>query len=118
MTTAAELFERLANVGRIAAMRNVRCSYVYHVRQAGDWRVTINDGAVGVQKDVGGSEGDATFTCDEQEFVDMVEGRRNMGTTAMQGRLAFKGEYEHLMTQIPLFQSINPQRQQRRMGSV
>jgi putative sterol carrier protein len=108
MTRAAELFERLARVGRIGALRNVRTSYVYHVQNAGDWRVTIDEGAIRIQNDAPDAEGDATFTCDEQEFVDMVEGRRKMTTTAMQGRLGFKGDFEHLVVQAPLFESISP----------
>jgi putative sterol carrier protein len=113
MTKAAEVFEELGNVGRIAAMRNVSASYVYHIRGAGDWRVTVRDGAVGIQKDGGSAEADASFTCDEQEFVDMVQGSRKMITTAMQGRLSFKGDYEHLMAQLPLFQSIQREHQRR-----
>src|SRR5262245_49463794 len=111
MNRAADVFEQLAHVGRIGAMRNVRASYVYHLHHAGDWRVTGHDGAVGIQKDVGNAEGDATFTCDEQEFIDMVEGRLRLNTTAMQGRLVFKGDYEHLIAQVPLFQSITLKRQ-------
>ena len=71
-------------------LRGVRGNYLFDIEQVGSWFVAVNDGKIKV--DEGKHEADCVIRCSEQDFVDIVEGRRNLLTAALQGRVQVRGD--------------------------
>jgi arylformamidase len=88
--TAQEVF----NVHRMqqyeAVLRGVRGTYRFDIDKVGSWFLAVNDGVVNVQEST--DDADCVISCDEQDFVDIVEGRRNLITAHMQGRVHVRGD--------------------------
>ena len=88
--TAHEVF----NLDRIqkyqAVLRGVHGTYLFDIDKVGCWFVAVDDGAIHVEETK--RDADCTISCDEADFVDIVEGRRNLLTSVMQGRVQVQGD--------------------------
>jgi arylformamidase len=88
--TAKEVF----NVHRMQrfepVLRGVHGTYLFDIDKVGNWFVAVDDGAVNVEE--ARREADCTIICDEQDFVDIIEGHRNLITSHMQGRVTVRGD--------------------------
>ena len=88
--TAQEVF----NVHRMQkyapVLRGVHGTYLFEIDKVGSWFVAVDDGAVNIEETR--READCTISCDEQDFVDIVEGRRNLITAHMQGLVKVRGD--------------------------
>jgi len=71
-------------------LRGVHGTYLFNIENLGAWFVSVDDGAVTIDK--GSREADCIISCSEQDFVDIVEGRRNLITAALQGRVQVRGD--------------------------
>lgn len=88
--TAQEIF----NIHRMQkynpVLRGVHGTYLFDIDKVGSWFVAVDDGAIHVEEKK--RDADCTIRCDENDFVDIVEGRRNLITSYMQGRVKIRGD--------------------------
>ena len=96
-----EFFDGLASradADKTAGMNN---SYLFDIEGAGQWLVTVQDGAVSVAE--GGGEADTTITTTEDSFMAIVRGEQNPTTAYMTGKLKIKGDMGAAMKLQKLF---------------
>jgi putative sterol carrier protein len=71
-------------------LRGVHCTYLFDIEEVGAWFVSVDDGTVTVEE--GSREADCVIRCSEEDFVEIAEGRRNLLTAALQGRVQVRGD--------------------------
>jgi arylformamidase len=71
-------------------LRGVHGTYLFDIEKVGSWFVAVDDGAISVEETK--RDADCTIICNEQDFVEMIEGRRNLITARMQGRVKIRGD--------------------------
>jgi putative sterol carrier protein len=71
-------------------LRGVHGSYLFDIEQVGCWFVAVDDGKIRVTE--GKREADCVIHCSDEDFVEIVEGRRNLLTAALQGRVQVRGD--------------------------
>lgn len=71
-------------------LRGVRGTYLFDIEQVGNWFVAVDDGKIKVTE--AKHEADCVIRCSEEDFVDIVEGRRNLLTAVLQGRVQVRGD--------------------------
>jgi len=88
--SAQEIFD--LNKGRhdVPLLRGVNGTYLFNIDKVGAWFVSVDDGTVTVDK--GSREADCVISCSEEDFVEIIEGRRNLLTAALQGRVRIRGD--------------------------
>ena len=88
--TAQEVFNlhRMQNYEPV--LRGVHGSYLFDIDKVGCWFLAVDDGAIQVEETK--RDADCTISCDEPDFVDIVEGRRQLITAHMQGRVKIHGD--------------------------
>ena len=99
--TVQEFFDGLAaraDSEKTAGMNN---SYLFDIEGAGQWLVTVNDGAVSVTQ--GGGEADTTISTSEETMMAVVRGEQNPTTAYMTGKLKIKGDMGAAMKLQKLF---------------
>ena len=88
--TAQEVF----NLHRVQhdepILRGVYGTYLFEIDKVGNWFVAVDDGGVKIEETK--RNADCTISCDERDFVDIVEGLRNLITAHMQGRVKVYGD--------------------------
>jgi putative sterol carrier protein len=90
MPTAHELFERAKLLTDVPLLRGVTGTYLFDIEQAGYWFISVKDGAIHIEETK--RDADCTISCSESDFIDIVEGRRNLITAGMQGRIQIRGD--------------------------
>ncbi len=95
-----EFFDSLANrdASKTAGMNN---SYLFDIEGAGQWLVTVADGAVNVSD--GGGEADTTISTSEESFLAITRGELNPTSAYMTGKLKIKGDMGAAMKLQKLF---------------
>jgi putative sterol carrier protein len=88
--SAQEVFQIYSNHKDEPILRGVRGSYLFDIEQVGTWFVSVDDGALTFDEKP--HEADCVIGCSEQDFVDIVEGRRNLITAVLQGRVQVRGD--------------------------
>lgn len=88
MPEVRELFERVRPY--VPFMRGVRATYLLDIAGAGNWYITVDDGAIKVDQST--HDADCVIQCSAEDFVEIVEGRRNMYTAFLQGRVRVSGD--------------------------
>jgi len=71
-------------------LRGVHGTYLFDIDKVGCWFVGVDDGAVNIEETR--RDADCTIRCDERDFVEIVEGRLNLITARMQGRVLVDGD--------------------------
>jgi hypothetical protein len=92
---ASDLFERLGSDGRDSRLAGTRGTVRFDVRDAGSWRVHFEDGRYSVER--GGGDCDLSIGCDEQDFVEVMQGKRNFVTALLQDRFEATGDVALLL---------------------
>jgi putative sterol carrier protein len=90
MTTAHEAFEQYKDQTYAPLLRGVTGTYQFEIEGAGYWFLSVRDGAISIKETQ--HDADCTISCDESDFIDILEGRRNLITAAMQGRVKIRGD--------------------------
>jgi len=90
MTTAHELYERRKSQKFEPLLRGVHGTYLFEIEGVGHWFVRVRDGAIEIEE--ARQDADCTIRCYEEDFIDIVEGRRNLVTATMQGRVKMSGD--------------------------
>lgn len=88
-----------ARVGGRAA--GLTASYVFDIRDAGAWTVSVEDGAVTVTEGTG--RADATISASAETFEKLVARRQNPTTAYMTGKLKVSGDLGAAMKLQKLF---------------
>ena len=88
--TAQEVFNLHRMQKHEPVLRGVHGTYLFEIDKVGSWFVAVDDGAIKI--DEKNRDADCTISCDERDFVDIVEGRRNLITAHMQGRVKVRGD--------------------------
>jgi ubiquinone biosynthesis protein UbiJ len=71
-------------------LRGVRGTYLFDIEQVGCWFVAVDDGKIKITE--GRHEADCAISCSEEDFIEIFEGRRNLVTAALQGRVQVRGD--------------------------
>lgn len=96
-----EFFDGLAaraDADKTAGMNN---SYLFEIEGAGEWLVSVQDGAVSVSE--GGGEADTTIATSEETMLAVIRGEQNPTTAYMTGKLKIKGDMGAAMKLQKLF---------------
>lgn len=88
--TAQEVFSLHRMQKYEPVLRGVHGTYLFDIDKVGCWFVAVDDGAIHIEETKRGA--DCTISCDERDFVDIVEGQRNLITAQMQGRVKIQGD--------------------------
>ena len=88
--TAQEVFNLHRMQKYEPVLRGVHGTYLFDIDKVGSWFVAVDDGAIRVEETK--RDADCTISCDEPDFVDIVEGRRQLITSHMQGRVTIRGD--------------------------
>jgi putative sterol carrier protein len=88
--TAQEVFDLHRMQKYEPLLRGVHGTYLFDIDKVGCWFVAVDDGAINMQETRRDAE--CTISCGERDFVDIVEGRRNLLTSHMQGRVKIRGD--------------------------
>lgn len=92
--SAKELFQRFQSSQYQPSLRKIRGTYLFQVDNVGDLYVSVNDGEITAEQRKAGQgkqDADCSFQCGEQDFIDITEGRRNLLTAILQGRVHVHG---------------------------
>jgi putative sterol carrier protein len=95
-----EFFDSLASrdASATAGMNN---SYLFDIEGAGQWLVSLTDGAIDVSE--GAGEADTTITTSEENFLAISRGELNPTSAYMTGKLKIKGDMGAAMKLQKLF---------------
>jgi putative sterol carrier protein len=88
--TVQEFFDTLpdkVDPDKTAGMNN---SYVFDIEGAGEWTVSVADGAVSVVE--GAGDADCTISASEETLMKIAKGEANATTAYMTGKLKIKGD--------------------------
>jgi putative sterol carrier protein len=99
--TVHQFFDSLASrtdTEKTAGMNN---SYLFDIEGAGQWVVSVKDGAVDVSE--GAGEADTTITTSEESFLAISRGELNPTSAYMTGKLKIKGDMGAAMKLQKLF---------------
>src|SRR5215475_2355743 len=88
--TAEEVFSLHRMQKFEPVLRGVHGTYLFDIDKVGCWFVAVDDGTTHVEEKR--RDADCTISCDEPDFVDIVEGRRQLLTSYMQGRVKIRGD--------------------------
>lgn len=92
---ARSFFEELAARGYEPLMHRVTGTYDFDIAGAGHWQVHSDAGTLHVSEIRPGSHHkgnpDCTIACDADEFNEILQGRQDLVTAFMQGRMQVSG---------------------------
>src|SRR5215472_2361036 len=88
--TAQEVFSVHRTQKYEPLMRGVHGTYLFDIDKVGCWFVAVDDGAIRIEETE--HDADCTISCNEQDFVDIVEGRLDLITARKQGRVKIHGD--------------------------
>ena len=88
--TAQEVFNLHRTQLHEPILKGVHGTYLFDIDKVGSWFVAVDDGAIHIEETK--RDADCTINCDEPDFVDIVEGRRQLLTAYMQGRVKIRGD--------------------------
>ena len=88
--TAQEVFNLHRTQMYEPILRGVHGTYLFDIEKVGCWFVAVDDGTIHIEETK--RDADCTISCDEPDFVDIVEGRRQLITSHMQGRVKIHGD--------------------------
>jgi putative sterol carrier protein len=89
-TSARELFARVGPEGHEPRFAGTHATVRFDVRGAGSWLLRIDDGNYSIQE--GSGNADLVVASDEEDFANVMEGRHNFITAALQNRLEASGD--------------------------
>jgi putative sterol carrier protein len=98
--TVQEFFDTLPqrDASKTEGMNN---SYLFDIEGAGQWVVSVADGAISVTE--GGGEADTTISTSEESFLAISRGELNPTSAYMTGKLKIKGDMGAAMKLQKLF---------------
>ena len=89
MPTAHEVFQLHQFQKYEPLLRGVTGTYLFEIEGVGSWFLSAREGVIKMEEVR--HDADCTIFCDEPDFIDIIEGRRNLITATMQGRVKIRG---------------------------
>jgi putative sterol carrier protein len=71
-------------------LAGVRGTYLFDIKDSGCWHVTVEDGRIHTKES--NEPAQCGIKCEEEDFINIVEGRQNLTTAWMQGRVQITGD--------------------------
>lgn len=104
MTTAGELFDRMASTFNVAKASNLNATVQFDLSgpEGGIWHVKVADGACEVNQGATASP-TATVKMEADNYVKMVKGELNAVTAFMMGQIKVEGDLNTVMKFQTLF---------------
>jgi hypothetical protein len=65
-------------------------TYLFDIHGAGSWHVSVDDGRLGIKES--NEPAQCGIACEEEDFIGIMEGRQNLVTSWMQGRVNITGD--------------------------
>ena len=90
MPTAHKVFQQYESKKYEPLLRGVTGTYLFDIEGVGYWFISVRDGAIKLEE--ARHDADCTIRCNESDLIDIIEGRRNLITAAMQGRVKIQGD--------------------------
>lgn len=90
MPKAHEVFQQHQFQKYQPLLSGVTGTYLFEIEGVGYWLISVRDGAISIEE--ARRDADCTISCDEPDFIDIIEGRRSLITAAMQGRMKVRGD--------------------------
>jgi putative sterol carrier protein len=87
--SASEFFKEFQKSDYRPALQGVQGTCRFDIGNAGSWRILMNDGKVEV--DENREEADCVIACGEEDFIPIVNGKQNLLTAFLQGRVRLSG---------------------------
>lgn len=82
-------FEQLSTRGYEPLLHEVSGTYRFDIKGKESWGVVVRDGVLTVTREL--PQADCVFTCDQDLFTRIIEGKQNPTTALMQGKLKVSG---------------------------
>ena len=89
-STVPEIFDRIVARGPITSLRAVTGVYEFDVDGGGRWFVRMDHGAASLQEPT--DKPDCEVHCSAADLIEIAQGRRNLFTTFLQGRMSIDGD--------------------------
>ena len=89
--TTQEFFDGLAAKADTSQTAGMNNSYAFDIEGAGQWTVTVTDGAVAVEAGIADGA-DCTISASQEVFDRIIAGEQNPTSAYMTGKLKFKGD--------------------------
>ena len=89
-STVPEIFDHIVAGGPIKALRTVTGVCEFDFEDGGQWFLRLDHGVVALQDAT--DQPDCEIHCTAADFIEMAQGRRNLFTTYLQGRMSVDGD--------------------------
>jgi putative sterol carrier protein len=89
-TTIPEIFDRLVAVGQVPALRRTSGVYEFDIDDGGRWFLRLDHGTPRLQDNA--DHPDCVVGCSAADFVEIAQGRRNLMTAFLEGRIRATGD--------------------------
>jgi putative sterol carrier protein len=91
LSTVPLLFDHIVAGGEVPSLRRASGVYEFDIDQGGGrWFLKLDHGRPSLQQHV--DKPDCAIECSLSDFIDVAEGRQNMMTAFLQGRIKFTGD--------------------------
>ena len=89
-STVPEIFDRIVARGPITALHGVSGVYEFDLEGGGRWFLRLDHGAPSLQEPT--DRPDCEIHCTASDLIEIAQGRRNLFTTFLQGRMTLGGD--------------------------
>jgi putative sterol carrier protein len=83
-------FEQLSTRSYEPLLHEVSGTYRFDIEGKGSWGVVVKEGVMTVTREL--PKADCVFSCDQETFTHIIQGKQNPTTAAMQGKLKVTGD--------------------------
>ena len=94
--TVPQIFARLAASGPAPTLRRTSGTYEFDIENEGQWFVKLDHGTPTLAHKA--EHPDVAISCTASDFIELAEGKRNLVTTYLQGRLSYSGDIAFALT--------------------
>lgn len=89
-STVPQIFDHIVAGGPIKSLRAVTGVCEFDFEDGGQWFLRLDHGTVALQDAT--DKPDCEIHCSAADFIEMAQGRRNLFTTYLQGRMSIGGD--------------------------
>jgi len=90
------IFEHMTAQGPVESLRRTSGVYEFDIQDGGQWFLKLDHGNPTLEPKA--EHPDCTIAVSASDFVDIAEGKRNIVTTFLQGRLSYTGDLAFALT--------------------
>jgi putative sterol carrier protein len=83
-------FEQLSTRGYEPLLHEISGTYRFDIEGKGSWGVAVREGNMTVTREQ--PKADCVFSCNQETFTQIIQGKQNPTTAAMQGKLKITGD--------------------------